>query len=43
VQSFATLVHNSRSSRPEVIVSVNYAIRYSRRRKTKTLFKWIYL
>jgi hypothetical protein len=29
VQSYATLVHNSRSSRPEVIVSVNYALRYT--------------
>ena len=28
VQSYATLVHNSRSSRPEVIVSVNYAVRF---------------
>ncbi len=27
VQSYATLVHNSRSSRPEVIVSVNHALR----------------
>lgn len=27
VQSYATLVHNSRSSRPEVVVSVNYALR----------------
>lgn len=26
MQSFATLVHNTRSSRPEVIVSVNYAL-----------------
>jgi hypothetical protein len=31
VQSYATLVHNSRSSRPEVIVSVNYALRYGKR------------
>ena len=28
MQSYATLVHNSRSSRPEVIVSVNHALRY---------------
>ena len=28
VQSYATIVHNSRSSRPHCIVSVNYVLRY---------------
>ena len=28
VQSYATIVHNSRSSRPHCIVSVNYVIRW---------------
>lgn len=28
MQSYVTLVHNTRSSRPEVVVSVNYALRY---------------
>lgn len=27
VQSYATIVHNSRSSRPHCIVSVNYVLR----------------
>ena len=27
VQSYATIVHNSRSSRPHCIVAVNYVIR----------------
>lgn len=28
VQSYATIVHNSRSSRPHCIVSVNYVLTY---------------
>jgi single-minded-like protein len=28
IQSYATIVHNSRSSRPHCIVSVNYVIRF---------------
>lgn len=28
MQSYATIVHNSRSSRPHCIVSVNYVLRY---------------
>lgn len=30
VQSYATIVHNSRSSRPHCIVSVNYVLRWVR-------------
>lgn len=28
MQSYATIVHNNRSSRPHCIVSVNYVLRY---------------
>ena len=31
LQSYATVVHNSRSSRPHCIVAVNYVIRWDKR------------